>query len=120
MVENRVTHKKLNCFFVAHFKYYVNYYVILKSIVLFECSNICFVVFIRNDQITIIHSLRASEVVVVFCAEWERGNSLVPNLHSYGLVAGELMNLIALPFSWKWSSCTKCTSQNTGADTQCL
>lgn len=41
-----------------------------------------------------------------FCAEWKRGNSPVPNLHSYGLVAGELMNLIALPFSWKWSSCT--------------
>lgn len=66
--------------------------------------------FNRDDQMAAIYSPRASRAVGafffyyffhIFALNRRGGNSLVPNLHSFGLVAGELMNLIALPFSWK-------------------
>lgn len=46
------------------------------------------------------------------------GNSLVPNLNTFGLAAAELMNLI----SRKWSSGTLCSvfPKTFGADGQCF
>lgn len=68
-----------------------------------------FAEFNRDDQMTAIYSPRASRAegaffllfFPLFALNRRGGNSLVLNLHSFGLVAGELMNLIALPFSWK-------------------
>lgn len=58
--------------------------------------------FITNDQLVVISSPG------LFCAEREQRDRIALSQTSIcGLDAGELMNLIAPPFSCKWTSCMR-------------
>lgn len=97
--------------FVVFFYLLLLYLSLLMSAPSVTIQKVYFAEFNRDDQMAAIYSPRASRAAGTFFIYFffffllalnrRGGNSLVPNLHSFGLVAGELMNLIALPFSWK-------------------